>query len=143
VPAHRRDKGSLSAAEFEELKQQVLREPDSFAAQGEEIETKETRNMKKWFKKMYYDKKYQAATDDYAKILRKGKSWGTDYTGKQEIGNYKKTTIEDLEKQLKLAKKKLELAEKRLNAAPMIKDSLGQEKKANEAAERMENGDAK
>ena len=34
VPAHRRDKGSLSAAEFEELKQQVLREPGSFAAQA-------------------------------------------------------------------------------------------------------------
>ena len=75
---------------------------------------------------MYYDKKYQAATDDYAKILRKGKSWGTDYTGKQEIGNYKKTTIEDLEKQLELANKKVEAleAEKRLDEAPKIKASM-------------------
>ncbi len=34
------------------------------------------------------------------------------WTGKQEIGNHKKTTIEDLEKQLELANKKLELAQK-------------------------------
>ena len=74
--------------------------------------------MKKWFKKMYYDKDYQDVTTDYFKdVLNKfddndGICYRGDtsvWTGKQEIGNRKKTTIEDLEKQLKLVNKKLEL----------------------------------
>ena len=80
------------------------------------IETKQTRNMKKWFKKMYYDKDYatiiQDETNGYATVLRQSPDWGTEYTGRQEIGNHKKTTIEALEKELELVKTKLELAQK-------------------------------
>ena len=71
-------------------------------------DTENLDNMKKWFKKMYYDKAYadtiQDTTDGYAAFLKKSPDWGTEYTGKQEIGNHKMTTIEDLEKQLELAK---------------------------------------
>ena len=86
------------------------------------------KNMKKWFKKMYYDEKYQTATDEYADILRKGKSWGTDYTGNQKIGNHKMTTIEALEKELELVKTHLEVA-KQMKAAKEAEDAeLGQRK---------------
>ena len=84
--------------------------------------------MKKWFKKMYYDEKYQTATDEYADILRKGKSWGTDYTGNQKTGNHKMTTIEALEKELELVKTHLEVA-KQMKAAKEAEDAeLGQRK---------------
>ena len=76
--------------------------------------------MKKWFKKMYYDEDYQKVSIEYFKdVLNKKDDDDVCYrgdtsvwTGKQEIGNHKKTTIEDLEKQLELANKKLELAKK-------------------------------
>ncbi len=76
--------------------------------------------MKKWFKKMYYDEDYQKVSIEYFKdVLNKKDDDDVCYrgdtsvwTGKQEIGNHKKTTIEDLEKQLELANKKLELAQK-------------------------------
>ncbi len=53
------------------------------------------------------------------------------WTGKQEIGNRKKTTIEDLEKQLELANKKLELA-KKIKAA--------EEKQADIENQKVQNG---
>ena len=65
--------------------------------------------MKKWFKKMYYDKDYQEITIDYFdEVLNdpKGRRGGdsSKWTGEQRIGNHKKTAKKKQEQEADLEK---------------------------------------
>ena len=74
---------------------------------GESAE--DLKNMKKWFKKMYYDKDYQEITIDYFdEVLNvpKGRRGGdsSKWTGEQRIGNHKKTAKKKQEQEADLEK---------------------------------------